>query len=296
MGMRVQCLTITACICANLLWGISKAITQPELSWAIPTFPPAYIEQDDKLVGYAAQTQDWLMERLPQYRHTLKKVPLARLLAEMRSPQLHCSLTLIPTEERRQYIYFAKPILISLPPSVVILARQMQVFRPFLNNNNEIDINRLLADTNISTAIRLGRSYGDYIDAAVRQHINQTNIITIGSDEKFIQLLEMGRLDWAMYLPAEAEFHHREANYQNEIISLPIAGVSPLLNATMGCSKNAAGKQVIDAVNAILDTYPEMPWTQFYKAWLPPKDRMRYQNMLNSFMSAKLLPVENPPS
>ncbi|WP_085580891.1 transporter substrate-binding domain-containing protein [Thalassospira mesophila] len=293
--MGIRGLAIAGSILASVISTHAKAAGTTELTWAIPSFPPAYIEQDNTLTGYAAETQKWLMARLPQYKHLMKKVPLARLLAEMRSEELRCSLTLIPTRERRDYIYFANPILISLPPSVVVLARQLPAFQPYLNDRNEIDIDRLLADANMNTAIRLGRSYGQYVDAAIRKYRHHSNIITVGSDEKFIQLLEMGRLDWIMYLPAEAEFHHRKAEYKNEIISLPIARMTPLITATLGCSKNEAGKQVIDAVNAILKDYPDMPWTQFYQAWLPEKDRLRYQQILKTITTATLSQI-NPPS
>lgn len=287
---------ITACFMTVLFWmaGTQGAAAAPDITWTYSSFPPAYIEQNNTLQGYATQTQNWLIDRLPQYHHIVKTVPLARLLAEMRSPELHCSLTLIPTKRRKEYIYFAKPILISLPPSVVILAQKMPVFRPYLNDKNEIDINRLLANNGIITAIRQGRSYGQYIDDIVSQYLSRPNIITVGSDDKFIQLLEIDRLDWVMYLPDEAEYHLRQSNYNSEIISLPIANMPPFVSATMGCPKNRQGKQVIDAVNNILDAYPDMPWTQYYKAWIPPKDRPRYNDILKGILAARLSQPNSP--
>ncbi|PKR53142.1 TIGR02285 family protein [Thalassospira marina] len=297
--MRIRRFAIAACHIA-LLAGLSgKAAAQQELTWAIPPFPPAYIEEHGEITGYAAQTQQWLMDRLPQYHHVAKRVPLARLLAEMRSDELRCSLTLIPTEERKEYIYFAKPIMISLAPSVIVLKRQLPAFRPYLNARNEVELDRLLGDISMNVALRHGRSYGEFIDKIVARHRSQTNIITVGSDEKFIQLLEMGRLDWAMYLPTEAEYHHRKANTPGEILSLPIANAKPYIEATMGCSKTRAGKQAIEDVNAILDAYPQRPWLRFYQAWVPPGDRVRYRQMLETVTATRLTqadPVEEPAS
>ncbi|WP_081944399.1 TIGR02285 family protein [Thalassospira australica] len=244
--------------------------------WAIPPLAPAFIWHDNTLKGYAADTQEWFTSRLPDYAHSVLEVPLARLLAEMKNGaegELRCSTTLIPTAERRDYIVFAKTVLLHLPNAVVIRAGEEGRFDPFLTVEGHVDLDRLLATGDLQSAVRIGRAYGTRIDTALARHQNAAQVMTVADDTKFLRMLELNRIDWTLYFPSEAEYYRREQTPNLEINALPVAGNTTLLEATIGCANTPAGQKAIAEINAIIDQNPTMPWTDFYARWLGPNDR-----------------------
>lgn len=251
------------------------------LIWTVPPFAPAFISENGKLTGYAADTQNWFIARLGDYQHKVQEVPLARLLAEMRdsshAEDIHnnarCSTTLIPNDERRSYISFARTIFLHLPISVVIRASDEENFKPFLDEQGHVRPGLLMANGEMATALRIGRSYGALIDNYVEQYRNAPQIMPVADDSKLLKLLELGRIDWILYFPSEAEFYRRDVTPNQQIKSLPIRGNTNLLEATIGCAKTPVGQQAIARINQIIDDNPDMPWTDFYAAWLSPQDR-----------------------
>lgn len=260
----------------------------PILHWSVPPFAPAFITDSPELSGYAADTQNWFVDRLPQYRHEILQVPLARLLAEMKSGEgeLRCSTTLIPTEERRQYIAFADTILLHLPISVVIRVQDKQRFSPYLDDKGHIDLSRLLADQNMITAVRIGRAYGTQVDKYLSAYREDPHVMHVADDTKFLRMLELERIDWSLYFPSEAEFYRRRHTPDLDIMAIPINGNTTLLEATIGCADTPAGKKAIAEINDIIEKNPNMPWTDFYSDWLSPQDREWFKAARDQFINS----------
>jgi uncharacterized protein (TIGR02285 family) len=284
MKFRLGCGAIsglTGLLALPFMAATANADVPDTLIWTVPPFAPAFISEDGKLTGYAADTQNWFIARLGDYQHRIQEVPLARLLAEMRdssNPEnehnnARCSTTLIPNDERRNYISFAKTILLHLPISVVIRAGDEQNFKPFMDEDGHIQLTQLMANREMATALRIGRSYGALIDNYVERYRKAPQIMPVADDSKLLKLLAMGRIDWIFYFPSEAEFYRRDVTPHQQIKSLPIRGNTNLLEATIGCAKTPVGQQAITRINQIVDTNPDMPWTNFYAAWLSPQDR-----------------------
>ena len=262
--------------------------SQTTLSWAVPPFAPAFITDGDELRGYAADTQNWFVEKLPQYQHEILQVPLARLLAEMKNgnSELRCSTTLIPTEERREYITFAKTILLHLPISVVIRVKDKAMFAPYVNQAGHIDLAQLIANKDMTTAIRIGRAYGTQVDKYLDTHREDANVMQVADDTKFLRMLELNRIDWTLYFPSEAEFYRRRHAPDLDVMAIPIAGNTSLLTATIGCADTPEGKQAVAEISKIVDEYPSMPWTDFYADWLSPQDREWFKAAREQFINS----------
>lgn len=266
-----------------------NAMADQSLIWAVPSFAPAFINEDGKLSGYAADTQNWFADRLSKYDHHIMHVPLARLLAEMKSGdgELRCSTTLIPTPERRAYITFAKTILLHLPISIVIRAEDEPRFAPYLNDEGHIKVEDLLKDEELATAVRIGRAYGTQVDRQLNQYRDTDRIMHVAEDTKFVRMLYLKRIDWTLYFPSEAEYYRRTQTPDLAIKTLPIAGNTTLLEATIGCAKTPAGKKAIEAINAIIDAHPTMPWTDYYADWLGASDREWFYAARDQYIHAE---------
>jgi len=254
---------------------VQQSDNRPTLTWAVPPFAPAFITDRSVLTGYAAATQNWFAALMPEYHHTVLHVPLARLLAEMKTGEgdLRCSTTLIPTPDRQEYIVFAKTILLHLPISAVVRASETRLLAPYLDQDGHIELPRLLSDGKLSSAIRIGRSYGSQVDKYLDLHRNASHVMQVADDTKFLRMLKLNRIDWTLYFPSEAEFYRRRQTPDLEIKAIPIAGNTTLLEATIGCADTPAGREAIAKINTIIEQNPSMPWTDFYAEWLSPLDR-----------------------
>ncbi|WP_339860202.1 transporter substrate-binding domain-containing protein [Thalassospira alkalitolerans] len=300
MGLRNNFRPIRAAITAMVgliaLPFMDRTVTaneQTTVTWAVPPLVPAFISENGVLTGYGAATQNWFISQLGDYNHETMEVPLARLLAEMRSggDDIRCCSTLIPTDERREYISFANTVLLHLPISVVIRSADEAKFKPFLDEEGNIHLDTLMADDALNTAIRIGRSYGKLIDHYIRRFRDAPHITTVADDAKLLKLLELNRIDWAFYFPSEAEYFRRSLTPDQQIKSIPIAGNPPLLEATIGCARTPAGTQAIEKINQVIANNPDMPWTEFYAAWLSPDDRNWFRAARTHYINANQFEV-----
>lgn len=284
----LRCGAFVGVLTMSLVTTPSDLTAKQVLTWAVPPFAPAFITDQSTLTGYAADTQNWFAQHLPDYDHQVLKVPLARLLAEMRNTAdgIRCSSTLIPTPDRREYIAFAKTVLLHLPISVVIRATDFDRFKPFLNENGHILLWRLLANADLDAAVRLERAYGGLVDSHLERYRKSDRVIEVADDTKLLKLLALKRIDWTLYFPSEAEYYRRQFTPDQRIMTLPIEGNTNLLEATIGCGNTPQGRAAIARINAIIDANPTMPWTDFYADWLNEQDRNWFRDAREDFIRA----------
>lgn len=258
------------------------------LTWTVPPFAPAFVTDRPVLSGYAADIQNWFAQQMPDYDHEILNVPLARLLAEMRNTSggIRCSSTLIPTPDRREYIAFAKTVLLHLPISVVIRKDDFDRFKPFINKDGHLLLWQLLSDGDMKTAVRTERAYGGLVDSHLSRYRKADHVMEVADDTKLLMLLARKRIDWTLYFPSEAEYYRLQFTPEQRVMTLPIEGNSKILRATIGCSNTPAGRAVIAKINAIIDDNPTMPWTDFYASWLNPQDRAWFAEARKDFIGA----------
>ncbi|MCC9624038.1 TIGR02285 family protein [Thalassospira sp. MA62] len=283
---------VIAAIFTAFMWGATGPVyaqKHGELNWTVPPFAPAFIFKDDVLTdGYATATQNWFIKHLPQFDHKITRLPLARLLAAMKedSGQTRCAVTLIPTPERREYIEFAQTALLHLPISLVIRSDDLRIFAPYLNDDGHIVLAGLLQDATLTSAVRIGRSYGTFIDALLGSYQNDDHITKVADDTTLVRLLKRHRIDWTLSFPSESEFYRRSQTPNLDLTTLPIEGNTSLLEATIGCANTPLGKDAVAAINAVIKQNPSLPWSEFYAQWLNPTDREWFRAARDQYIHA----------
>lgn len=279
LGVR---LTLLGLVCAAMSGTLAHAqgTGKPEITWALTPLPPAMLERDGKIVGYGVDILDWFAIRLPDYAHDKEIVPLPRLIKTIMGPGTFCNIGMNPTPERKEFLYFTDAVLPHLPVSLIVDANRDDQLTPYVTNQGEIDLERMIIEGKLNGALRSQRSYGGPIDTILRRHAENPRITHVGNDANFLQLIALERMDWTLYLPAEAEFYRRAKLPDTAFSSWHIAGNDQLMPASIACSKTASGAKIVDAINALVQAHPDMPWTKYYSSSLSKSDQRRYAQAL----------------
>ncbi|MDG4718195.1 MULTISPECIES: transporter substrate-binding domain-containing protein [Thalassospira] len=261
----------------------AQATEKPTVNWALTPLPPAMLEQNGQIVGYGVDILNWFASRLPDYTHVKQIVPLPRLMQTITAPGTFCNIGMNPTPERQKFLHFTDAVLPHLPVSLFTSPAREDQILPFVDEQGDVDLERMIAFGKLNGALRSQRSYGIKIDTILRRNANNTAISYIGNDANFLQLIALGRLDWTLYLPAEAEFHRRAQLPDDTFTSWHVAGNDQLMPASIACSKTETGDAIVSAINSLVKENPDMPWTAFYSSSLSEADQVRYGKALENY-------------
>lgn len=271
------------CVAFPGLSDFAHATEKQTVIWTLTPLPPAMLEKDGEIVGYGVDTLDWFATRLPDYTHIKEIVPLPRLFQIISTPGTFCNIGINPTPERQKFLHFSHAVLPHLPVSLITSPAREDRIKPFLNGDGGVDLERMIAFGRLNGVLRSQRSYGATIDEILRRNTDNPTIIYLGNDENFLQLISMGRLDWTLYLPAEAEFYRRTKMPDAVFTSWHVAGNDQLMPASIACSRTDAGYAIINAINALAKENPDLPWTSFYASSLSDSDQVRYRKALEKY-------------
>ncbi|WP_139833882.1 hypothetical protein [Thalassospira alkalitolerans] len=278
-------MTLSVVIMLALPFSPQPARAEDSMIWALTPLPPAMIEKDGKIVGYGVDILDWFIARMPAITHTKEIVPLARLMQKMTMPGTVCNIGLVPTPERRQFLIFSKAVLPHLPVALITRADKTADLGPFRDDNSNIKLADLLASGRFHGAVRTSRSYGPAIDPILQQFAGTPVLEQVGNDAHFLSMIELGREEWTLYFPAEAEYYRRNSAPELEFISSPIAGNSDPLPASISCTRTTMGAMIIQKIDAIVATAPDMPWTDFYARSLSKSDQRWFEKAQEQFVA-----------
>ena len=268
---------------------ITPVLAQPvnEIVWTLTPLPPAMVEKDGKIVGYGVDTLDWFIDRLPAYRHKKEIVPLPRLMQSLTEGGTLCNIGMNKTPEREQILVFSDAVLPHLPVSLVTQTKNDDRLAPYLDDDDHVDLVRLIKSGKLNGAIRAQRSYGAVVDPILKSFSGNPTMTVIGTDEQFLPMITLDRIDWTLYFPAELEYHRRQKTPDTRFTTWPIVGNDHVIPASIACTKTQTGHAVVNDINALVVESPEMPWVTFYTASLSQSDRKRYAREVRFWQAHK---------
>ncbi|HEV2678203.1 MAG TPA: hypothetical protein VGV37_26990 [Aliidongia sp.] len=271
---------------------------QPRLTWVMAVPPPIHITLRAGPRGYADETLDWFLARLPDYRHEVITANSKRLQDMLAAADGICGGAMFKTSEREIDTQFSRPVYWTLPNQLIVSAQRSAALTAHLNGQGEVDLPALLADKSFVGSLQLGRSYSSGIDRAMaeaqKRPGDSASLVSIRGPGHF-DMLASGRFDWTIGFPIEArwwasrlEGNPEKTNFLSELggadlsyLSRPIAGSTGLVPAYIGCSKRPIGLAVIAAIDRLIDAAgPDRPWDAFYLEWLDPVTRADYLRAL----------------
>lgn len=267
---------------------------RPRLTWVMAVPPPIHTVDHS---GYADQTLDWFIARMPQFRHEVITANSRRLQEMLASDDGICGAAMLETAEREETTVFSRPIYWSLPNRLVVSAKRPAALDAHVNARGEVDLPALLADRRFSGGLQFGRSYSHGIDAALaeaQQHPGESATLVSIRGPGHFDMLAGGRFDWTLAFPIEVGWwaHRLEgspdrSNFladlggdETAVRMRPIAGSTDLVPAFFGCSRRPIGESAIATVDRLIEAAgAEPPWLDYYLDWLDGATRAEYLRM-----------------
>ncbi|OSQ44615.1 hypothetical protein TALK_18735 [Thalassospira alkalitolerans] len=262
-------------------------INTTNITWVADVIAPDFIKVEDPLNGYGIQMLDWFITRLPDYDHQIVPLPRRRALDALRvgkgADQAVCLPGLARSPERQRELLMSQTVVPTLPISIVIRHDAIGQFQNVTNQRGHINLRALLEDRTLYTALSISQSYGPHIDTILARAIAAPNVLRTVKQPNFLSMLALDRIDWALAYPTEIKFHRRAENIDLDVISLPIEGGAALLDLVIACSRSGSGAMIIDRIDKILKSNPDMPWLDYYTQYLDPADNQRFKTSLKAF-------------
>jgi len=279
---------LTAPLCSSvlaLLFLVLPALTwgQDSVTWMEAVMPPYFIQDgNQKEQGYGDVITHLIQQELGDYEHEEVVTNITRHFHKFKQGEKVCSVGLYRTPEREEFMYFSIPSFLTLPAVIII---KKEAF-PQFGNQTTVRLADVLNSKQMIIGLSKDRSFGTDTDAILKQHKDDGTLLETAGPELSLNLFKMlmkGRLDGLIGLPEEALFQAEQLGIRDQLMTLTIEenlnGYESWLSS-VGCSKTAWGKALIDKINVILLAQrPTERYRAAYERWLDPNAIENYRRV-----------------
>ena len=283
--MRIRHLPLLLCLLLTALVAQS-AEARERLLWLVRDLPPFTIfEGPAKGQGVIDQLLPMLIAQMPEYDHQIVRVNRARGIQMLQEPSFTCDPTLLWTPERARYVHFSQPSLGVLSSGLVVRTRDQALLEPFLDGQ-QVDLQRLLAQTRLKLGIVAERSYSVQVDDVLRQLPDSAFSRHYGNDAtaSLLQMQQLGRLQLVLgYWPEVRYLIQQQNGSLDDYRFYPIRGVDRYQFLHVGCSDTALGREAIAHIDQLLPILRRDTLPGLYARWLDAELQEDYLGQARHF-------------
>lgn len=264
----------------------ASAWAKETLIWLLRDLPPLTIfEGPKKGQGAVDQLLPMLIERMPEYDHSILRVNRARGMQMLQEHGFTCDPTLLWTPERDRFVRFSIPALAAQSNVVVARQKDQASLAPYIRNG-EVDLDALLASQTLKLGIVGQRSYSARADEIIRAAPADTISRHFGNDAvgSLLQMQQLGRLDLLLAYWPEVRYTREKQPQAHALVHFPIKGLSRYQLTYVGCTDTVLGRQAITHINQLLQTLRTDTLAPLYAQWLEPEERETYLNDVRALL------------
>lgn len=283
--MRIRHLPLLLCLLLTALVAQSTEARE-RLLWLVRDLPPFTIfEGPAKGQGVIDQLLPMLIAQMPEYDHQIVRVNRARGIQMLQEPSFTCDPTLLWTPERARYVHFSQPSLGVLSSGLVVRTRDQALLEPFLDGQ-QVDLQRLLAQTRLKLGIVAERSYSVQVDDVLKQLPDSAFSRHYGNDAtaSLLQMQQLGRLQLVLgYWPEVRYLIQQQNGSLDDYRFYPIRGVDRYQFLHVGCSDTALGREAIAHIDQLLPILRRDTLPGLYARWLDTELQEDYLGQARHF-------------
>ena len=269
--MRKKCILIgTAAV--FLLLNSLFSYAEDRITWTVLDFPPVHIWDGPYAgKGYADFVMQLLVSSLDGYRHEFLKCNMARSVKMFREQEKVAHPAILKKDDRDSYIEFSIPAYVLIPNGVIIPKHQADKLRPYINDDGAFLLEKAIALSDLKVGVSVERAYGGVIDEILMKYKNHKNICVSPYEEllkNLFKMMKIGRIDYIIGYPIEAEYFSKNLGIIENIICLPIEGMPEYFLGYIGLPKNEWGKTAVKKINSVLKSSRNTPeYHAAYEFW-----------------------------
>lgn len=301
-------LILLGCISSLLI--LSNASISAErvpLVWVYTSAPPFYITDGPlKGHGFADQALRMLQQELPDFDHVLRMMPIRRLFQFWKEDANFCLMTMVqhPWPRDGDFI-LSVPYALYRPHGVIIKADNPRVSEIMPRATDApVSVERFFAARNLLFGTMSDRPLGRDLDPLFEYHRNHMQIVDRGDTHNLdglFNMLKRGRIDYLIDYPFVFHFYDEQPDYKGLFELIPLTeNRDALIWASVGCTNNAWGKQVVADLNRAIPRLAQRDeYRQLVVKWHAEKGKeAEYWHMLSSAVKAAAakIPTENAPT
>ncbi|QXH57735.1 TIGR02285 family protein [Pseudomonas maumuensis] len=283
--MRIRHLPLLLCLLLTAL-AAQSAEARERLLWLVRDLPPFTIfEGPAKGQGVIDQLLPMLIAQMPEYDHQIVRVNRARGLQMLQEASFTCDPTLLWTPERARYVHFSQPSLGVLSSGLVVRKHDQALLEPYLDGQ-QVDLQRLLAQTQLKLGIVAERSYSVQVDDVLKQLPDSAFSRHYGNDAtaSLLQMQQLGRLQLVLgYWPEVRYLIQQQNGSLDDYRFYPIRGVNRYQFLHVGCSDTALGREAIAHIDQLLPMLRRDTLPGLYARWLDPELQEDYLGQARHF-------------
>jgi len=291
--MRIRHLPLLLCLLLTAL-SAQSAEARERLQWLVRDLPPFTIfEGPAKGQGVIDQLLPMLIAQMPEYDHQIVRVNRARGIQMLQEPSFTCDPTLLWTPERARYVHFSRPSLGVLSSGLVVRKRDQALLEPLLDEQ-QVDLQRLLAQTRLKLGIVAERSYSVQVDDVLKQLPDSAFSRHYGNDAtaSLLQMQQLGRLQLVLgYWPEVRYLIQQQNGSLDDYRFYPIRGVDRYQFLHVGCSDTALGREAIAHIDQLLPTLRRDTLPGLYARWLDAELQEDYLGQARHFFEQDEAPM-----
>ena len=281
--MKVRSLFFCGIALMPVLFAPTLSWAKDTVTWMEAVMPPYFIQSGAlKDQGYGDQITRIIQEGLPDYQHEEMVTNVTRHFYKFKQGEKVCSVGLFRTPEREEFMYFSMPSFLTLPAVIIIRKEAL----PELAGQTTVRLADILKNDTVTLGLAKDRSYGVNVDDVLKRYRGTNATVEVSGAELSLNLFKMlmkGRLDGILGLPEEALYQAEQLGIRDQLMTLSIEenlnGYEAWLSS-VGCSKNAWGKAIIDKINAVLLAQrPTERYRAAYERWLDPNAIDQYRKV-----------------
>lgn len=264
----------------------SDTLAKDTIIWLTFDYPPMRItkgEQQGQGIGDLAVK--YLQEQMPEYNHKDLEVNLKRLFYTLKKEEKVFAIGLVKTPEREEFLHYSIPAVIRPGLSVVIRKDKVGEF----GRLKTISLAEILKNKQWKLGIDGDRSYTSKVDAVLKQHQGQKNLVVrTGYDmiTSYLKMLSKGNIDALIEYPSQVKYISREAGLLDQFYTITLEEAPRYTVSYVVCPKNEWGKKMIERVNSILTQgRPTDEYRSFIERWVSEEGRGEFRKAYSEFLS-----------
>jgi len=229
--------------------------------------PISIVEGLQKGQGYSQMITKHLHEKLPSYNHIIEENTMARSLKLLENTKYSCC-SLVGTKQRAKYTIFSKPAYLIFPNGVIIRKKDKLKYSKYINENNEIDLDKLFSDEEMIFGRVNKISFGEFIDKKLSLYEYEMNISYFNKQTNLIKTFaKYERIDYIISYNTSVKYQIKNLNLENNLEYIKIKGTK-IHPAYIGCSKSELGRNIINKINKFIKDHRDKEYLKYSKAYL----------------------------